>query len=84
MASRVFARTAISAVRRSVSQQRRRFGGDGHEHVHMTFEPAKWTAPFPAVLIGGLTAFGVYLIKHAVDHQNKKHGFDKNPIGFTA
>jgi len=72
----MFARVAAQTSRVAASQGARAFGG-------LTFNPKGYSKTFIAGTIISVIVGGVGATKFAVWHQQRKHGFDKNKVGFT-
>lgn len=49
-------------------------------HNPPTFRPETWKPAAVYGVVGSICFGGVGLVMFAVHHQNKKHGFDVNPV----
>ncbi len=50
---------------------------------HTTFEPTEFKPALIGGMLIGTVVVGVGAVKFSVDHQQRKQGFNKNPVGYT-
>ncbi len=73
--SKMFGRIAAQGLR-TVARPVRSFG-------HATFEPTEFKPAVIGGLLIGIVVVGIGAVKFSFDHQQRKQGFYKNPIGYT-